>query len=101
VHTPKGVLYVVVLNGRDEDGKKDELESEIKQGFTNLGVECSAAAANEQGSKTITINKAHSMCGHMGQVEARRFLTITGKRYLKVGSINVSTAEEPRPSNCQ
>jgi hypothetical protein len=66
VHTPKGVLYVIVLKQRGGINKLDQeralwWEKDTKQG---------ALVTNEQG-KAITINKAHAMCSHMGQVEAR------------------------------
>jgi hypothetical protein len=76
VHTPKGVLYVIVLKRRgDKNDKNLWWEMEVKQGVL---------AGNKQG-KAITINKAHNMCSHMGQVEARAICNYFGQEITKQG----------------
>jgi hypothetical protein len=61
--------------GIDELEHKKELwwEKDVKQG---------ALVASKQG-KAITINKAHAMCGHMGQVEARAICNYYGQEITK------------------
>jgi hypothetical protein len=80
VHTPKGVLYVIVLK---QCGETDKLEHDEKL-WWEKGVEQGALVANERG-KAITINKAHAMCSHMGQVEARAFCNYYGQEITKRG----------------
>jgi hypothetical protein len=90
IHTPKGVLYVVVLKrslveeacvteGAKEVPNVIEVENgEAKQGNAsenngNIPAECMLAA------NPITINKAHCMCGHMGQEEACEICNLYGQ----------------------
>jgi Zinc knuckle len=79
VHTPKGVLYVIVLKQHETN----KLEHDEKL-WWEKGVKQGTLAANEQG-KAITINKAHAMCSHMGQVEARAICDYFGQEITKRG----------------
>jgi hypothetical protein len=95
IHTQKGVLYVDVLKQRlvedacVTEGAKEvanviEVEhEEAKKGKAgeNKGIptECVLAA------NPITIKKAHCMCGHMGQEEAREICNLYGQELTKQG----------------
>ena len=85
VHTPKGMLYVVVMKRRR--GSDGVMMNGSEQGdgqSTEADDEVGAAVAPGQ-SKPITISKAHAMCGHMGQVEARAVCEHFGQAICKQG----------------
>jgi hypothetical protein len=96
IHTPKGILYVVVLKQRlvEEAFVKENApevaneiaveKDEVKGGNdseneSDLQMECMLAA------NPITINKAHSMFGHMDQEEAREICNLYGQEITKRG----------------
>jgi hypothetical protein len=90
VHTPKGVLYVIVLNRRtDYIGEVKQLKSlveDVQAGEQSVqSVECGAAMVAASTSKAITINKAHGMCGHMGHVETKAICDYYGQELTKRG----------------
>jgi hypothetical protein len=96
IHTLKGILYVVVLKRRlvEEAFVKENApeaaneiaveKDEVKGGNESenegdLPMECMLAA------NPITINKAHSMFGHMDQEEAREICNLYGQEITKWG----------------
>jgi hypothetical protein len=82
VHTPKGVLFVVVLKRR-EIGES----AMAGNGYVNERekVVANETAMVQKPEKTITINKAHDMCGHMGHVEAWQICDHFGQKISKRG----------------
>jgi hypothetical protein len=86
VHTPKGLLYVAVMKRRvQETGQvemkkvEEEVVDEAESGWFEHG-----AVADKQ-PLPITISRAHAMCGHMGQVEARGVCEYFGQEISKQG----------------
>jgi hypothetical protein len=91
-HTPKGVLYVAVLqrrNTQDEARKKvnmvQSIEDELcvdKNVTASQSVEYGGAAVMVT---SITINMAHAMCGHMGHVETKEICDLYRQPITKRG----------------
>jgi hypothetical protein len=83
VHMPKGVLYVAVLKQRQVDDQKQEtkimMPAKLISDSEGKMMECKMAA------KPIMINKAHCVCGHMGQVEACEICQQFGQEITKRG----------------
>jgi hypothetical protein len=96
IHTPKGILYVVVLKQRlveetivkekaQEVANEIAVEKDEVKGWNeskdegNLQMECMLVV------NPITINKVHSMFGHMDQAEAREIRNLYGQEITKQG----------------
>jgi hypothetical protein len=96
IHMPKGVLYVVVLEQRPvEVACVTEAAKEVANVFEVEKGEAKNGKASENKSEIptecvltanpITINKAHCMCGHMGQEEARVMCNLYRQELTKQG----------------
>ena len=87
VHTPKGVLYVIVLHRRKcHTGEVKALATIAENEWaSDQSVECGAAMIAASTGKSMTINKAHVMCGHMGHVETKAICDYFGQPLTKQG----------------
>jgi hypothetical protein len=86
IYTPKGVLYMIVLKRRGETQSGIGIGTESSEGVTQqLMIEVGAAITVEEKNKEIAINKAHAMCGHMGQAEVQELCEYVGQGITKRG----------------
>jgi hypothetical protein len=91
IYTPKGVLYVIVMKRREQCQTRHCVgkESMGKESGEVMGgqllIEAGAAITVEEKIKKITINKAHAICGHMGQAEVQELCEYVGQGITKQG----------------
>jgi hypothetical protein len=98
VHMLKGVLYVAVFNWRKMGTQQHEVTNQMHAKVVNgneYRMECAMVA------KPITINRAHCMCSHMGQVEAHEICEIYGQEIAKSGFKQCQHCGKPRQNSCQ